>query len=102
MTMTESPTAAPAPKPAKPKRKMQRVKRAPAAVAVEPGSKLAGITPRDCPMACTAKMCVISGRDICAHPMKGGLQANMQNDMSLRRSNEARNILGKQKIDLTK
>jgi hypothetical protein len=35
---------------------------------------LSGLTVKDCPKACTAEACVISGQPYCAHPRKGGLQ----------------------------
>lgn len=101
MSINETPTTPPpaAPKAAKPKRKPQR--KPVAAPVKEPGSLFAGITPRDCPSACVPAKCVISGCGSCAHPHKGGLQAALQTQEALRRSNEARRILGKQKLDLT-
>ena len=39
---------------------------------------LAGLTVKDCPKACTAEECVISGKPYCAHPRKGGLQMASQ------------------------
>ena len=40
---------------------------------------LAGLTVKDCPKACNADGCVISGQPYCAHPRKGGLQMATQN-----------------------
>lgn len=87
-----------APAPAKPKARRAAAKRA--AVPAPKTSEMAGITAADCPMVCNAKRCVISGVGICAHPGKGGLQAALQNDVSLRKFNEAKRILGKAKLDL--
>lgn len=99
MTMTETPVEAPKkPRPAKKKAKKRVVVAKPAA---KPSSEFEGITPSDCPMACRADRCVISGRGICAHPHKGGLQANMQNPEAMRRYNGAKRALGKRKLDLT-
>jgi hypothetical protein len=39
---------------------------------------LTGLSVRDCPKACTAEECVISGKPYCAHPRKGGLQMAAQ------------------------
>lgn len=36
---------------------------------------LTGLSVKDCPKACSADGCVISGSTYCAHPRKGGLQA---------------------------
>lgn len=36
---------------------------------------ITGISVTDCPKACNADGCVISGKPYCAHPRKGGLQA---------------------------
>ncbi len=99
-TETPKPKRKPAKKRAKPARKVTYID----AVVMDPpllGAKLFdGITPADCPMACTAERCVISGRGICSHPHKGGLQANLQNPDSLRRYNAAKRALGKRKLDL--
>ena len=97
MTITETP-AAPANK--APARKRAKAKAKPPVAAKKP-SLMDGITVRDCPIACNEKGCVISGKPICAHPHKGGLQARLQNPESMRRLNEAKHILGKQKLDLT-
>lgn len=39
---------------------------------------LTGMTVKDCPKACSADGCVISGQSYCAHPRKGGLQTSDQ------------------------
>lgn len=104
MTMTDT-TDKPAPAPVKPKPKPQRKAQRRASPAQPPAQKASpmdGITPQDCPSACTSKHCVISMRDRCAHPFKGGIPAGMQNDLTMRRYSEAKRTLGKQKLDLTK
>lgn len=79
----------------KPKRKQQRRKPAAAAPAPKPASEFAGITVTDCPAACNADRCVISGMNVCAHPRKGGLHAKMQVPDIIRRFTEAARIIGK-------
>lgn len=56
---------------------------------------LTGLTVKDCPKACTAEECVISGRAYCAHPRKGGLQmASQYNDVeAIERLNKAQKKL---------
>lgn len=100
--MTEMATEiadAPADEPKKRKPRHARANKRSAIVAPA-RSMMEGITVTDCPLACNEKKCVISGREICAHPHKGGLQANLQNADSMRRFNEAKRMLGKQKLDL--
>lgn len=41
----------------------------------------AGLTVTDCPKACNADGCMISGKPYCAHPRKGGLQGTEQQDV---------------------
>ncbi len=91
------------PKPAK-KKRAKRAK-----VAAEPkvkrilapsGSPLEGLTALDCASGCTATCCVISGVGICAHPAKGGLQAMLQNDKSLRMYNQAKQIIAGLKLKI--
>lgn len=82
----------------KPKAKKRRVKRAaPKREAGAPKQKTddryAGMTVRDCCAACTAAVCVISGKPYCGHPRKGGLHPNEQNDsgaLARRKEAEAR------------
>lgn len=64
-------------------------------------SDLAGLTPLHCCDACVPTRCVISCAGICAHPAKGGLQANLQNEKTLRLFNAAKKIIAgfKLKID---
>lgn len=92
MSITETPVEAP-----KPKRKYVRRKKAVAAKP-QPPAGLAGLTMADCPKACTAEQCVISGAMICAHPYKGGLQIRCTNTESLARFNAAKLMLGKKKL----
>jgi hypothetical protein len=100
MSMTEStaPVAPPKKAPAKKRRARPNKRAAPPPAAKV--SEMAGITPTDCPMACNATRCVISGQPVCAHPHKAGLQIAMQNEITLRRFNEAKRTLGQAKLDL--
>lgn len=97
--MTEAPKQAPARKPAK-KRARKAVAQPKLPAAAKRDTTFDGITPADCPMACSAERCVISGRGICAHPHKGGLQAGLQNPDAMRRYNQAKRVLGKRKLDI--
>mgnify|MGYP001562613856 CR=1 FL=1 len=97
MTMTDTPTA---PLKKAPARKRAKRKAKPPGAPKKP-SLMAGITVRDCPSACSEKGCVISGTPICAHPHKGGLQASLQTPDSMRRLNEAKQVLGKAKLALS-
>lgn len=90
----------PAHKPAKKKAKKRAAPAVAARPAPKPSADFEGITPADCPAACTADRCVISGRGICSHPFKGGLQAMLQNPDSLRRLSAAKRALGKRKLEL--
>lgn len=55
---------------------------------------LDGISATDCPVACSAERCCVTGINVCGHPNKGGLQArSMQQPAVLRRYNEARKML---------
>jgi hypothetical protein len=50
-----------------------------------------GMTATTCSSKCNADGCVISGRNYCAHPRKGGLQAvDLSNNEALRRAQQAR------------
>ena len=61
---------------------------------------LAGISGLNCPTACKAGHCVISGVGICAHPHKGGLQPRLQNEKSLRIFAEAQEVLAHRKLKI--
>lgn len=102
MTMTDQPAPPPAPKP---KRKYtQRKPRKPrpdATAAPKLTTHLAGLTIADCPSACNAERCVISGRAYCGHPRKGGLQGvDMGNAEAIARLHQAQKTLGKRALDL--
>lgn len=73
---------------AKPK-KAKAKKRA--AAAPEPKVAFPGLSRTACANTCNAKGCAISGREYCAHPVKGGLQAADQtNPAALKRLQTAR------------
>ncbi len=84
----------------KPKTAKKRTKAKVKPAAPKQDSVYAGITPADCPVACNTGRCVISGRAICAHPYKGGLQSSIQSPEAIRRVNEAKRVLDKRKLDL--
>lgn len=79
----------------KPARKTAKKRAKPAAkrIPAPAGSPLEGLTALDCASGCKATCCVISGVAICAHPAKGGLQARLQNDKSLRMFSQAKQII---------
>jgi hypothetical protein len=99
MNEIEAPKTKPAKK-AKKKRAFPRARieeKAP----VKVPSEFAGITTTECCDGCNADGCVISGINVCAHPMKGGLQsAQMRDPEALRRFNKAKGALRDQMIDL--
>ena len=102
MSMTETPAApAPKPKPVKKRRRAKRTRAAPAAPKKSVGI-FEGLAVGKCPTACNADKCVISGVGICANPALGGLQSSLHTPESLDRFNEAKRILGEQKLDLTR
>lgn len=78
------------------KRRQTRTPRAPEAKA----SPLAGLTALDCAAGCTPARCVISGVGCCAHPAKGGLQATLQNEKTLRMYNQAKTMIAGLKLKL--
>lgn len=80
-------------------KKRARIKAKPEASPKQDGA-FAGISPANCPTACNAERCVISGRSICAHPYKGGLQAALQTPEAGRRLNEAKRVIGRRKLDV--
>lgn len=92
-----------APEPVKPthKRANKRRKKRSApkeAAAPKPTGEFVGLTPKECPTACNAERCVISGIGICGHPAKGALQVHTAE--ALGRFNEAKKLLGKRKVDI--
>jgi hypothetical protein len=55
---------------------------------------LTGLSVKDCPKACNAEQCVISGKPYCGHPRKGGLQAADQgNNEAIERLQKAQKKL---------
>lgn len=59
-------------------------------------SEFEGLTAKDCAKGCGPDGCVISGRDYCAHPMKGALQAiDLQNRAAIERIERARKHIGR-------
>lgn len=100
--MTDEPTSdLSKPKPRrKPAKKRARAKptSAPKRAA---GVVYAGLTAAACASSCTAERCVITHRGVCGHPYKGGLQATAQSPEASRRLNEAKRVIGQQKLDLT-
>lgn len=98
MDMTETATLTPA---RKPKKKRARTKRKVSTAPKKASDGVyAGLTAANCATACNADRCVISGRGICAHPYKGGLQASTQDPDATRRLNEAKRVIGKRKLDI--
>lgn len=100
MTMTEQTPEAPKKAPAKKRHARANKRTAPPAAAAKPPSALAGLTATDCATGCfeTGK-CVISG-SACAHPGKGGLQVALQTPEALQRFNQAKRVIGQNKLDL--
>lgn len=63
-------------------------------------SEFAGITNEDCPVECTVKRCVITGKDYCGHPRKSGIQAvDKANPTVVDRYNRARKQLLHAELD---
>jgi len=88
-------------KPAKKPRKKQAARRAAPPPAAKADSPFSGISPSECCDACNESKCAISGINVCAHPMKGGLQsAQMRDPEALKRFNRAKAALKDQMIDL--
>jgi hypothetical protein len=59
-----------------------------------------GITKSDCPIDCTADRCVISGKPVCAHPCKGGLQpVHMLDQAAVERYQRAHKHLAHVELD---
>lgn len=81
---------APAKKKVVKKRKAAPAKKA-APASSKPSAPFPGLTRTACTDACNAKGCAISGSVYCAHPCKGGLQANEMGDpVALKRLQSAR------------
>lgn len=96
MTMTEEAAIQ------KPKRKKAKARAKPRAAAATPPAKdgegFGGLNATECSYDCTAAKCVISGRNLCGHPNKGGgSQAAIQNNPeAMARYNAARRQLAMQ------
>lgn len=98
MSMTETPDTPPPKQPHKRANKRRKKRAAPAAATPKPAGEFAGLTPKECPAACNAERCVITGIGICGHPHKGVLQVHTS--AAIDRFNEAKKLLGKKKVDL--
>jgi hypothetical protein len=58
-----------------------------------------GLTISACATACNAERCVISGRGICAHPCKGGLQGTDKGKPeAVARLAQAKGVLGLKEV----
>jgi hypothetical protein len=54
-----------------------------------------GISLQECPIGCTLNRCVITGRNHCGHPRKGGLQGADNHDQeAVERFHRARKAIG--------
>lgn len=63
-------------------------------------SEFAGLTPAECPVACNASGCIISGKSYCGHPRKGGLQGeDISNPAALDRAARAKRALAHASIE---
>lgn len=62
--------------------------------------ELAGLTEIECCADCKAEHCVISGINICGHPLKGG-QIPPDDGKALARFERAKKALAHRRIDLT-
>jgi hypothetical protein len=89
------------PTPAKPKRPYtRRAKHKPAAAKpLKVPDEFAGLTEVECCNDCNANRCVISGINVCGHPMKGG-QIRTGDGAAEGRFMRAKKALAHRKIDL--
>lgn len=101
--MTDTTVIAPAVKPKRTRRKKaRRARRAapPAVKATAMPAELTGLTTTACPLECSPKGCVISGKPYCGHPHKGGLQGtDMIDPAALDRAQRAKTALAHMAID---
>lgn len=86
------------------KPKPSRRKKARRAASPKPAAKmpdeLTGLTASECPVECSVKGCVISGRSYCAHPRKGGLHgSDMCDPAAVDRAQRARKALAHIAVD---
>ena len=85
----------------KPKRKQTRRRKVSAAAPKQAPAEFAGLSPTDCCNDCDKKHCVISGVDVCGHPMKGGLQAAQMGEAdTVKRYQRAKRFLANAKLEL--
>ncbi len=95
MSLQETPAIAPK------KKRKTKARRKRAASAPKPAAILTGITATVCPAACSEAGCVISGKNYCAHPHKGGLQGlSLRDDGAVTRFAAAKKALGKTKVKI--
>jgi len=67
----------------------------------KPTGEFEGLTPADCCFKCSMDKCVITHRNICAHPFKGGLQPAMMSDPEvLARYERAKRYLAHRTLDI--
>jgi len=70
------------------------------AVRPAPTHELTGLTRHNCPNACRADRCVISGDTVCVHPFKGGLHPkHLVLPPILRRFQEAKDKIDRDDLD---
>lgn len=75
-------------------RAANKAKKAAKPAPAKPATEFAGLSHVNCCEGCTPTQCVISGIGVCAHPLKGGLQAaQMQDSKTLARFNRAKETL---------
>ena len=101
--MSDTDTLSEAPKKViKKKHKPQKRRAAPAAEAPQKvPAEFAGLNATECCNACNKESCVISGINICSHPMKCGLPASLMGDMeTMKRYGRAAKALKNLMIDL--
>ena len=73
------------------KKRKARAARAAPEKAKQSSERFPGLTRTACSTSCNANGCVISGKNYCAHPTKGGLQAtDMASPEALQRLQAAR------------
>lgn len=100
MTMTDQPDLPPVPPAPKKKRKHRPARKRAAPAKPREPDEFAGLTIKQCPTACRAERCVISGHGICSHPAKGGLQGpDMRDPEKFARLDRAKKALGHKKVD---
>jgi hypothetical protein len=100
-TQDETRTETPKKKTAKKRKPQRRAAPPPAASPQKVPAEFAGLNAVECCNACNKDACVISGINICSHPMKCGLQAGQMGDMEVvKRYGRAKKALKNLMIDL--